>query len=149
MRHLVRTIAAVLAVVSLFVPVAAAQVQTGTLFIKVVDDQGGAVPGATVTLTSPVLPRPLVGVTDTVGVYRFTALTVGTYTAKTTLSGFQTVSREGIVILQNSTVSIDVAMKVGSVSEDVTVSASPVFDTKSATVASNLDAMLLDTTPGG
>src|SRR5687768_5128432 len=31
---------------------AAAQVQTGSLFIKIVDDQGGAVPGATVTLTS-------------------------------------------------------------------------------------------------
>jgi hypothetical protein len=149
MRHLVRRIAAVLAVGSLFVAAAAAQVQTGTLFIKVVDDQGGAVPGATVTLTSPVLPQPLTGVTDSTGVHRFTSLTVGTYTAKTTLSGFQTVNREGIVILQNSTVSIDVAMKVGSVTEEVTVSASPVVDTKSATVATNLDAMLLDTTPGG
>jgi hypothetical protein len=40
-------------------------------------------------------------------------------------------------------------MKVGAVTEEVTVSASPVVDTKSATVATNLDAMLLDTTPGG
>ena len=126
-----------------------AQVQTGSLFIKVVDDQGAAVPGATVTLTSPVLPRPLVGVTDAAGVYRFSALTVGTYVAKTTLQGFQTVNREGIVIVQNSTVSIDVPLKVGSLTEEVTVSASPVVDTKSAAVATNLDAMLLDTTPGG
>ena len=40
-------------------------------------------------------------------------------------------------------------LKVGTVTEEVTVSASPVVDTKSATVATNLDAMLLDTTPGG
>ena len=61
--------------------------QTGSIFIKIVDDQGAAVPGATVTLTSPVLPRPLVGVTDSAGVHRFTALTVGTYAAKTALAG--------------------------------------------------------------
>ena len=149
MRQLVRRIAAVLAVGWLTVAAVAAQVQTGTLFIKVVDDQGAAVPGATVTLTSPVLPRPLVGVTDSAGVHRFTALTVGTYAAKTTLTGFQTVNREGIVVVQNSTVSLDVTLKVGSLTEEVTVSASPVVDTKSATVATNLDAMLLDTTPGG
>jgi hypothetical protein len=128
---------------------AAAQVQTGSLFIKIVDDQGGAVPGATVTLTSPVLPRPLVGVTDSEGAYRFSGLTIGTYAVKSVLSGFQTVNQEEIVIVQNQTVSIAVTMKVGTFSEAVTVSASPVVDTKSATVATNLDAMLLDTTPGG
>jgi hypothetical protein len=129
--------------------VAWAQVQTGSLFIKVVDDQGAAVPSATITLTSPVLPRPLVGTSDSVGVYRFTALTVGTYAVKTTLLGFKTVNREGIVVVQNSTVSIDVALNLGNLAEEVTVTASPVVDTKTATVATNLDAMLLDTTPGG
>jgi hypothetical protein len=127
-----------------------AQVQSGSILVKVVDDQGAVVPGVTVTLTSPVLPRPLVGVTDTAGVQRFSALTIGTYTIKTSLSGFQTVTREGVVVLQNQTVSIDVSMKVGSLSEEVTVSGvTPVVDTKSASVATNLDAMLLDTTPGG
>ena len=52
--------------------------------------------------------------------------------------------------MQNQTVSIDVSMKVGSLSEEVTVKGeTPVVDTKSASVATNLDAMLLDTTPGG
>src|SRR5688572_17163520 len=49
-----------------------AQVQSGSVLVKVVDDQGAVVPGVTVTLTSPVLPRPLVGVTDSAGVQRFT-----------------------------------------------------------------------------
>lgn len=127
-----------------------AQVQSGSVLVRVVDDQGAVVPGVTVTLTSPVLPRPLVGVTDSAGVQRFAALTVGTYAIRTSLSGFQTVTREGVVVVQNQTVSIEVAMKVGSLSEEVTVRGeTPVVDTKSASVATNLDAMLLDTTPGG
>src|SRR5687767_15803426 len=48
---------------SLTVP-ALAQVQSGSIFVKIVDEQGAALPGVTVTVTSPVLPRPLTGVTD-------------------------------------------------------------------------------------
>ncbi len=145
--------AGVLAIL-LMVPVLAspawAQVQSGSIFVKVVDDQGAAIPGVTVTVTSPVLPRPLVGVTDSAGAQRFTALTTGTYSVKATLSGFQMTTREGVVVVQNQTVSIDVALKIGSLTEEVTVRGeTPIVDTKSASVATNLDAMLLDTTPGG
>jgi hypothetical protein len=144
-----RILLTVLLMVALASP-AWAQVQSGSIFVKVVDDQGAVVPGVTVTLTSPVLPRPLVGVTDSAGVQRFTALTIGTYSVRATLSGFQTTTREGVVVLQNQTASIDVTMKVGSLTEELTVRGdTPVVDTKSASVATNLDAMLLDTTPGG
>ena len=45
---------------------------------------------------------------------------------------------------------IDIAMKVSTLAEEVTVSGeSPVVDTKSASVTVNLDTMLLETTPGG
>lgn len=143
-----------LALFVLMVPALAApvlgQVQSGSVFVKVVDDQGASLPGVTVTLTSPVLPRPLVAVTDASGAHRFTALTIGTYAVKTSLPNFQTVTREGVIVVQNQTVSIDVTMKIGNLNEEVTVRGeTPVVDTKSATVATNLDAMLLDTTPGG
>src|SRR5687767_1283001 len=149
MLRTLRVVAIVLLVSVLAVP-AWAQVQTGSILVKVVDDQGAAIPGVTVTVTSPVLPQPLVGVTDSAGTKNFTALSVGTYSIKSTLSGFQTVTREGVVVVQNQTVAIDTTLKVGAMTEEVTVTgASPVVDTKSATVATNLDAMLLDTTPGG
>ena len=38
-----------------------AQVQNGNLSVKAVDDQGAVMPGATVTLTSPILPRAIEG----------------------------------------------------------------------------------------
>jgi len=127
-----------------------AQVQTGSIFVKAVDEQAGGVPGASLTLTSPVLPQPLTGVTDTTGVYRFPSLSVATYTLKINLTGFQTITRENIVVVQNQTTTIDFTMKVSSVSEEVTVRGeTPVVDTKSANVSTNLDSKLLESTPGG
>ncbi len=127
-----------------------AQVQTGSIFVKATDEQGSAVPGATVSLTSPVLPRPLSGVTDSTGVHRFPSLSLGTYTVTISLQGFQTISRENIVVLQNQTTSIDLVLKVGAISEVITVRGeTPVVDVKNVRVNVNLDAMLLETTPGG
>ena len=129
---------------------AAAQVQAGSIFVRAVDEQGASMPGVTVTVTSPVLPRPLVGVTDQTGIYRFPALGVGTYSVRLALPGFQTLVREQVAVLQNQTVTLDLTMRVSAVSEEVTVQGeAPVVDTRSASVNTNLDAMLLDTTPGG
>ena len=129
---------------------ASAQVQSGTIYVKAVDEQGSAVPGATVTLTSPVLPRPLTAVTDSAGVHQFSALSLGTYTLSITLQGFQTTNRENIVVLQNQTTPIELTLKVGAVSEVITVKGeTPVVDSKNVRVNVNLDSMLLETTPGG
>ena len=58
--------------------VATAQIQTGSISVKAVDDQGAVIPGVTVTISSPVLPRELVGVTDAGGVYQIPGLSIGT-----------------------------------------------------------------------
>jgi len=127
-----------------------AQIQTGSIFIKATDEQSAAVPGATITLTSPVLPQAVTGVTDTTGASRFPSLTPGTYTIKIALPGFQTLTRTDVVLLQGQTVTIDLTLKVSTVAEEVTVTGStPVVDTKSANVNVNLDKNLLDMTPGG
>ncbi len=145
-----RSLVQVLLLLSLMAAPAWAQVQSGSIFVKAVDEQRASVPGATVTLASPVLPRPLVGITDSTGVYRFPSLGVGTYTVRIALSGFQTITRENVVVLQNQTTPIDFTMKVSAMAEEVTVSAeTPVVDTKNANVSVNLDEKLLETTPGG
>src|SRR6185503_13380165 len=76
---------------------AAAQVQTGSILVRAVDEQGAVVPGVTVTITSPVLVAgSMTGVTDAGGVFRFPSLVPGTYIVKMELTGFQTINRENI-----------------------------------------------------
>jgi carboxypeptidase family protein/TonB-dependent receptor-like protein len=129
---------------------AAAQVQTGSILVTAMDEQGAVMPGATVTISSPVLPRELVGATDEKGVYRVPGLTVGRYTVKVSLQGFQTIIREDVVVTQGQTANIEVPMKVSTLSESITVKGeSPVVDTKSVGSQTNISAALLETTPGG
>jgi hypothetical protein len=137
--------------ITLLVPsFALAQVQTGVISVKAIDAQGAVVPGASVTVTSPVLPAPLSGTTDSGGVYQVPGLTPGTYVVKITLQGFQTYVREDIIVRQSQTVSIDAPMKLGTMSEEVTVKGeSPIVDTKTVGAKTNIDSTILQTTPGG
>src|SRR5262245_60692678 len=144
-----RALAAALAL-TVSATAASAQIQTGSIVVKAADDQGAVVPGVTVTISSAVLPRELTGVTDAGGIFQLPGLSVGTYTVKTTLQGFQTVIREDVVVRQGQTSSIDVSMRVSSVAEEVTVRGeSPVVDSKAVGASVNIDTQLLERAPGG
>ena len=127
-----------------------AQIQSGSLVVKAVDQQGAVMPGATITVTSPALPREAIGVTDASGVYQIPGLPVGTYRVKIALEGFKTVTREGVVVRQGESVTVEIPMTVGALAEAVTVKAeSPVVDTRSVGSKVNIDSAILETTPGG
>lgn len=143
-------VAAIGIVVASVLPVAA-QVQTGSILVRVTDEQGGAVPGVAVTLTSPVLVAgTMSGVTDSGGVNRFPSLQPGLYSVKVELQGFRTVVRENVTVQVGGTVPLDLSLSVATVAETVTVTgASPVIDTTSANTSVNLGEQLLQGTPGG
>ena len=129
---------------------AMAQIQTGSLVIRAVDEQGAVMPGATITASSPVLPREAVGVTDAGGVYQIPGLPVGTYIVKAALQGFKTVVRQDVVVRQGQSITVDMTLSVGTLAESVTVKGeSPVIDTRSVGSKVNIDSALLETTPGG
>src|SRR6185369_13396916 len=129
---------------------ASAQVQTGSILFRAVDEQGAVVPGVSITISSSVLVSSMSGVTDAGGVNRFPSLVPGIYTIKVELSGFSTITRENIAVLVGQTTPVEIAMKVASVAENITVTgASPTVDTTSANVAVNLSNELLQGTPGG
>jgi len=89
-------------------------------------------------------------VTDASGVNRFPSLVPGTYVVKIELEGFKTIVRENIQVLVGQTTPVELAMKVASVAETITVTgASPTVDTTSANVAVNLSEQLIQSTPGG
>jgi hypothetical protein len=140
----------ILAVIVCLPSLAFAQVQRGSLFVKVADEQGGILPGATLELTSPVMPGAMNAVSDANGEYRFPSLVVGTYRVKVSLQGMQTLVRENIVVTQGQTVEVHLGLKIGAMSDAITVQAeTPVIDTKAATLATNIDKHILQGTPGG
>src|SRR5437762_5706803 len=144
------SVAALLIVVGAAGP-ALAQVQTGSIFVRAVDQQGAVTPGVTITISSPVLVGgSMTGVTDAGGAYRFPSLVPGSYSVKLELSGYQTLVREGIVVLVGQTTPIDASLKVATLAETVTVAGqSPTVDTTTANVNVNLGEALIQGTPGG
>src|SRR5438067_1006603 len=135
MKVILRFFVALIAVA--FAATASAQVQTGSILVRALDEQGALMPGVTVTISSPVLVAgSMTGVTDTGGVNRFPSLVPGTYVVKIELQGFRTVVRENIQVLVGQTTPVELSMKVASVAETITVTgASPTVDTTSAIVA--------------
>src|SRR3979490_1444617 len=89
----------------------------------VVKDRSGAVlPGVTVEASSPVLiEKARTAISDGTGQYRIESLPRGTYTVSFTLSGFAVVKREAVEVSGAGIITINADMRVGTVSETVTV----------------------------
>ena len=113
------------------VPMAWAQgAASSTIHGAATDETGAAMPGVTVTLTSPQLQaKERVTVTEGDGTYRFTELPAGTYRLAFVLPGFRTFVRDELRITIGFTARVDAKMGVGGIEESVTVSGqSPVVD---------------------
>ena len=106
---------------ALFTPPVFAQQTAGNITGRVLDAQGSAIPGASVTARNPATGLVRTAVSDAEGVYRLQSLPVGTYDLTTELSGFATVEQKGVVISVGQTLSIDAAMKVAALAETVVV----------------------------
>jgi hypothetical protein len=127
---------------------AMAQETTGSVSGLIVDAQGLAVPGATVTITGPQGARTVVS--DTAGRFTVPFLTPGTYTVRSELQGFKPIERRDVNIRLGQTVELDLKMEVGGLSETVEVTGgSPVIDSTTTTLGTNLDSELLSRLPVG
>ena len=95
---------------------------TGTLFGIVSDADGKPLPGVTVTLTSPALQGSRTVTTNGVGEYNVPLLPPGSYRAEYVLAGFETASREDVIVSLEHTTRVNVTLSLSRVSEAVTVS---------------------------
>src|SRR5215471_5713027 len=121
-----------------------AQTQYGSIRGTVTDQSEAALPGVTVTLSSPALLVEQTTVSDGVGQYRFEQLPVGTYKITYELTGFQTLIRDGVQVPAGFNATVNMQLKVGAVEESVTVSGvSPVVDVTSATPSVSVPAEIL------
>jgi hypothetical protein len=106
-----------------------------TLAGVVKDASGAVLPGVTVEAASDVLiEKTRSAVTDGTGRYQIPNLRPGSYTVTFTLTGFATIKRENIPLTGFAVTTADAELRVGTVSETVTVTGeTPVVDIQTAT----------------
>jgi hypothetical protein len=134
------------ALVLLAVPGAFAQLGGGTISGTVTDEQGGVLPGVTVTIAG--LDRTNSTITDEAGKFRFLNLAPGPYKVTTALQGFTTVVQEDVVVRVGASTDLSMQMRVAALEETITVSGeSPVIDTKATGTATNFTSDELQKIP--
>ena len=100
---------------------------TGTILGTVIDPSGGAVPGAEVTLRNPNTGLMHTMKTDPTGSFEFLLVPVGDgYIVEGSAGGFEKTVQSGINLRVNQSYRVDLQLKVGAVTESVSVSAAAV-----------------------
>ncbi len=132
----------------LAIPVAA-QITTATIVGTISDPGGAQVPSASVTARNvdTGLKRTVTSGED--GSYRLEFLPVGNYVLEVTpTGGFKRAYRDAIVLRVNDTARIDVALEVGTVDEQVTVTtAPPDVNTSSAELGRTVQSREIENLP--
>jgi hypothetical protein len=120
----------------------AAQSVTGTVTGTVKDEQGGVLPGVTVTLTGKTGSRT--AVTDTEGAYRFAGLDPGTYSVTAEISGFRPKRQDNVAVSMSRVADIHIVLGVGGVTENIdVVGESPIIDANSSSTDNALSQDML------
>src|SRR5437660_6737982 len=110
-----------------------AQTSSGETNGTVTDSSGGVLPGASVTLTNQGTGISSTTVTNASGNFVFVNVQPGTYVLKVELQGFKTAQTPLFELGVNQTITRRIALSVGAVSENVTVSAtSPIVQASSS-----------------
>ena len=113
------------------------------------DTSGAVLPGVTVeTASDALIEKVRSAVSDGSGQYRITDLRPGTYSLTFTLTGFSTVKRDGIELTGTFTASINAELKVGALTETITVTGeTPIVDVTSVKRQTTLSSELLTSAP--
>ncbi len=100
-----------------------AQFTTARLAGRVLDPSGQSLSNATVTVMDIGTGYTRTTTASDSGEYLFPSLPVGNYQLTVTLAGFSTYTQKGITLAVGQTVTVPVELKLGSVSQQVTVTA--------------------------
>ncbi len=139
MRRLLPSLFCAVGMVVLCSMGAFAQSDTGTIggFIK--DSSGAVVPGAKIILTNEATGEAHAATTDAQGHYTVTNLTAGDYSLAAEVKGFKKYVSTHNTLGANTTLSLDAALTIGAMTEEVTVSATAeVLQTESGAVQAEI-----------
>lgn len=142
-RHFLRTLSAFVLLASVSFN-SQAQSIFGGLRGLVSDAQGAAIANAKVTLTEESTNIARSTITNSVGEFTFASVTPSTYSVSAENPGFKKFERRGIVVATQQSVTVDVKMEVGEVSESVMVTEeTPLLDTANASQSQVVDRQKL------
>jgi outer membrane receptor for ferrienterochelin and colicin len=140
--------------ICLFVPflfaavvVAQTQITTGTIQGTVLDANGAAVPGAEVEVKNIDTNFIRTTTTDEDGRFAAPQLPSGRYNVTVTKTGFATLVVEKADLTVGQAMNLPLSMKVSSVQETVTITATPTVDTVKTESSTTLNEVTVNTTP--
>ncbi len=126
----------------------AQETSSGTIAGQVLDPQGAAVPGATVTVISPQGDKTYT--TDSEGRFIAPFLPPDMYDVRVELTGFKTIEQKGIMVRLGQRSRLSFTLTVSQLQETVeVVGASPVIDLSSTTAGGVLNSDQLKQLPVG
>ena len=99
-----------------------AQIGAGSVTGSVHDTSGGAIPGATVTLTSATKSLSEETITNASGDFVFPTVAADTYSVRVKMDGFKTLERSNVIVHPGDRVAVGaLAIEVGTLEETVVV----------------------------
>jgi hypothetical protein len=123
------------------------QITTGTIQGTVSDDNGAAVPGASVEVKNTETNFLRTVSTDEEGRFIVLQLPPGKYTVTVSKSGFATLIAENAELTVGRALNLPLTVKVSQVQETVTVTATPTVDTTKTESSTTLNELAVSTTP--
>ena len=126
-----------------------AQEQMGRIEGRVTTEDGMAIAGAKVVLSSPNLVAGTAETTsDDKGRFRFPILPIGTYSIRVTADQYQSYEQSGIVLRIGSTVVLNPQLKVGAFEEVITITGeAPLIDPKTTDLGESFSQDLISKLP--
>ena len=126
-----------------------AQITQGSISVSVADQNGAVITGADLALQDLATNSTRAGSTGSSGGYTFPALSTGSYRLTVTKAGFETQVIESITVSATRITELKATLKIGSVSQQVVVSAEgvQVLETDSNAITGTIDMKQVEGLP--
>src|SRR5437868_1731295 len=127
---------------------AMAQNTMATLSGRITDETGGVLPGVQIVVANTATGVQRTLTSDSGGRFAAAQLPPGTYDVTATIAGFDSLMRRGILLAVGQEANVTLAMKVGAVTEQVTVTEeAPLLDTSSSAVSAVVEEKRIQELP--
>jgi hypothetical protein len=126
----------------------AAQIDAGGVTGTVKDSTGAVMPGVRVTLTNQATGVSQKAISTSTGTYVYSDVAPGSYDLSASARGFKSYVDHGLTVNVQQTLTIDIPLVPGNVSEEVNVNASaPLLQTENGALGQTVDTEMVNDLP--